>query len=116
MFAFRSAAVFLLCSATLLAQTATGIITGTIADPVGAVVANAPLTLKNTQTGAIYEASSSGTGNFSFAQLPAATYELTAAVPGFKTFVRANLAVAAAQTIRVDLILEVGTAQESVTV
>jgi hypothetical protein len=116
MSAFRFAAVFVLCSATLPAQTATGIITGTIADPGGAIVANAPLTLKNSQAGAIYEASSSATGNFSFAQLPAATYELTATVPGFKTFVRANLAVAAAQTIRVDLVLEVGATQDSVTV
>jgi hypothetical protein len=105
-----------LYSTAAFAQTATGIITGTIADPAGAVVAAAPLQLKNTQTGTIYEAASSTTGNYTFAQLPAATYELTAAVPGFKTYVRSNLTVLAAQTIRVDLILEVGTAQESVTV
>src|SRR5215831_12211148 len=110
------ASTLILYSAIGFAQTATGIITGTIADPAGAVVAAAPLQLKNIQTGTIYEAASSTTGNYTFAQLPAATYELTTAVPGFKTYVRSNLTVLAAQTIRVDLILEVGTAQESVTV
>ena len=41
----------ILCSVAALAQTATGTITGTISDPAGAVVANAPLELKNTETG-----------------------------------------------------------------
>jgi hypothetical protein len=100
----------------LCGQTATGIITGTIADPGGAIVANAPLQLKNSETGTAYEVASSSTGNFTFSQLPAGTYALTASLPGFKTYVRQNLAVLAAQTIRVDIILEVGTAQESVTI
>jgi len=100
----------------VFAQTATGIITGTISDPGGAVVANAPLQLKNSETGTLYEAASSTTGNYTFGQLPVGTYELTVTVPGFKTYVRQNLGVQTAQTIRVDLALEVGTAQESVTV
>ena len=107
---------FVACGWASFAQTATGIITGTIADPGGAIVANAPLQLRNSDTGTLYETASSTTGNFTFSQLPAGTYGLTASVPGFKTYVRQNLAVQAAQTIRVDLILEVGTAQESVTV
>ena len=37
-------------------------------------------------------------------------------VPGFKTHVRQNLGVQAAQTIRIDVVLEVGTSAESVTV
>jgi Carboxypeptidase regulatory-like domain/TonB dependent receptor len=116
MFAFRLGCALLLCGAVALAQTATGVITGTISDPGGAIVASAPLVLKNIQTGTTYEGSSSATGNFTFTQLPAATYELTATVPGFKTFVRSNLAIQAAQTLRVDLALEVGATQDSVTV
>ena len=105
-----------LCSVAAIAQTATGTITGTISDPAGAVVANAPLELKNSETGTVSQTVSSSTGNFNFSQLAAATYQLTVNVPGFKTHVRQNLGVQSAQTIRVDIILEVGTSVESVTV
>src|SRR5689334_10288328 len=105
-----------LCSAAAFAQTATGTITGTISDPAGAVVANASLELKNSETGTVSQTVSSSTGNYNFSQLPAATYQLTVNVPGFKTHVRHNLGVQTAQTIRLDIILEVGTSVESVTV
>jgi hypothetical protein len=105
-----------LCSVAALAQTATGTITGTISDPAGAVVSGAPIELKNSETGTVNQTLSSSTGNYSFSQLPAATYQLTVNVPGFKTHVRQSLSVQAAQTIRVDVILEVGANTESVTV
>jgi hypothetical protein len=106
----------LLCSAAAFAQTATGTITGTISDPAGAVVANVPLDLKNSETGTVFQTNSSSTGNYTFSQLPVGTYQLTVNVPGFKTHVRQNLGVQTAQTIRVDVALEVGTNAESVTV
>jgi len=108
--------VLLLCSAAAFAQTATGTITGTISDPAGAVVANVPLELKNAETGTAYQTASSSTGNYTFSQLPAGTYQLTVNVPGFKNHIRQNLGVQTAQTIRVDVALEVGTSVESVTV
>src|SRR5689334_4361823 len=105
-----------LCSAAAFAQTATGTITGTISDPAGAVVSGAPIELKNSETGTVNQTISSSTGNYSFSQLPASTYELTVNVAGFKKHVRQNLGVQSAQTIRVDVSLEVGTSVESVTV
>ncbi|MEO5924262.1 MAG: TonB-dependent receptor [Bryobacteraceae bacterium] len=108
--------VLLLPSSIAFGQTDRGTITGRIVDPAGAVVPNAPMDLINTQTGANYTAQSSATGNYTFAQLPVGRYQMTIAVPGFKTVVRENLGVQVAQTIRVDIILEVGTATESVTV
>src|SRR5512144_2626354 len=113
---FRLLVAVGLCSAAAFAQTATGTITGTISDPAGAVVPNAPLELKNSETGAVYQTATSSTGNYTFQQLPASTYQLTVNVPGFKTHVRQNLGVQAAQTIRIDVVLEVGTNTESVTV
>src|SRR5262249_15137566 len=71
---------------------------------------------KNTETGALYQAASSSTGNYTLAQLPAGTYEISVSVPGFKKYVRQNVTVAVAQTFRVDVALEVGAASESVTV
>jgi hypothetical protein len=99
-----------------LGQTDRGTITGRVIDPAAAVVANAPLELLNPATGAFYPAATSATGNYTFSQLPVGTYQLTVAVPGFKNYVRQNLRVQAAQTLRIDVTLEVGTQAESVTV
>ena len=97
-------------------QTDRGTITGTVADSTGAVVSAAAVQARNVDTGGVYPAASSTTGNYTIAGLPAGTYELTVTVPGFKKFVRTGLIVQAAQTIRVDATLEVGSATESVTV
>ncbi len=98
------------------AQSDRGTITGTIADPAGAVVANAAVEAKNVSTGAVYPVASSGTGNYTVAQLPAGPYELSVTVPGFKRYVRGGLQVEVAGTLRIDVALEVGGATESVTV
>ncbi|HEY7338825.1 MAG TPA: carboxypeptidase regulatory-like domain-containing protein [Bryobacteraceae bacterium] len=104
------------CAAIILAQTDRGTITGTVSDPAGAVVAGAPIEIKNVETGAIYQAGSSATGNYTLTQLPAGQYELSVTVPGFKKFVRKSVTVNVAETYRVDVMLEVGSATESVTV
>ena len=112
-FLFLSA---LFLSAVLLAQTDRGTITGTIFDPAGAVVAAAKVAAKNSATGAVYEVGSSTTGNYTLPQLPAGTYEMTVSVQGFKTFIRTNIQVTVAGTLRIDVPLEVGATSESVTV
>jgi len=57
-----------------LAQSDRGSITGTIADPSGAVVASAKVEAKNIDNGSIYEAGSSSTGNYVIPQLPTGNY------------------------------------------
>ncbi len=49
-------------------------------------------------------------------QVQIGDYDLTVAVPGFKTYTHAKFHVAANQIVREDIILEVGRATESVTV
>ena len=110
-----SICVFLL-ALSAAAQSDRGTITGTVSDPSGAVVANAPISAKHLETGATFEAGTSATGNYTLSQLPTGTYELTVNVPGFKKFVRQNLLLPVAQTLRVDVALEVGSNTESVTV
>ena len=100
----------------MFGQSDRGTITGTIADPAGAVVASAPIAIRNVDTGAVYQAASSATGNYTLAQLPAGQYEINVTVSGFKRYVRQGLAVDVAQTYRVDIALEVGSNSESVTV
>ena len=109
-------AAFVLCASVAFAQGDRGTITGTIADPAGAVVATAPIEARNVQTGAKYETQSTGTGNYTLSQLPAGNYEISVTVPGFKKYTRQGLTVEVAATMRVDVALEVGSAAESVTV
>jgi hypothetical protein len=97
-------------------QSDRGTITGTIVDPAGALVPGAPVEAKNVGTGAVYQAGASATGNFTLAQLPTGTYEFSVTVPGFKKYVRTNLLLQVAQTVRVDVVLEVGATSDSVTV
>ena len=106
----------LFCAALAFAQSDRGTITGTVTDPTGAVLANAALEAKNANTGATFRAASTTTGNYNLAQLPTGTYSLTATEPGFKTFVRQNIELPVAQTVRIDVAMEVGSATESVTV
>ncbi|MCU1340053.1 MAG: hypothetical protein JWO19_5634 [Bryobacterales bacterium] len=100
----------------LLGQSDRGSITGVVADPAGAVVANATIEARNVDTGGVYQAASTATGNYTLSELPTGAYELTVTVPGFKKFVRQGLALQVRQTLRIDAALEVGAASDSVTV
>jgi hypothetical protein len=102
-------------AASAFAQGDNGTITGTISDPAGAVVPGAAIEVRNVETGANYQVGSSATGNYVVA-VPTGNYTLSVTVQGFKKFVRENLAVPVAQTLRVDVSLQVGAANESVTV
>ncbi len=98
------------------AQSDRSTITGTITDQTGAVVANAPIEAKNLATGLVYSAASTATGNYTISELPVGTYEVTVAVSGFKKYVRSGLDLAAAQTYRIDIGLQLGASSEQVTV
>jgi hypothetical protein len=105
-----------LCALAVFAQTDRGTITGTITDPAGAVVANAPIEARNVNTGAVYPAATSGTGNYTIAQLPVGTYEISVTVAGFKKYLRTGIGVEVAGIDRVDVTLEVGATTDSVVV
>lgn len=106
----------LAASLCAFAQSDRGTITGTISDPAGAVVANAPVQVKNVDNGIVYQGASSATGNYTISQLPTGNYQLSISVTGFKKYVRENVFLPVAQTVRVDAHLEVGATTESVTV
>src|SRR5579863_2065676 len=91
---------------TAFAQSGTGKIQGTVSDPVGAILANAPVQAKNADTGAVYKAASTAKGTYSLADLPAGKYEVTVAIPGLKNFSKKNVTVLAAKTEPLDIRLE----------
>src|SRR5438874_2558098 len=84
-----------LSGAILLSQN-TASVTGLVSDPAGAIVASAPVQLKNAATGTVYNATSNSTGLFTIAGLPPGDYELTVTVTGFKKYI-ANVHVGASQ-------------------
>jgi hypothetical protein len=102
--------------APTLAQSDRGAITGTISDPAGAMIPKVSIEAMNTETGAIYQTVSSTTGNYTLAQLPVGLYQLTASQAGFKQYSRTGITVMVAQTLRIDVALEVGDIKETVTV
>ena len=107
----------LLCVAlTAFAQGDRGTITGTVADPANAMVTSAVVSARNTETGAQYDTVTTATGNYTLSSLPAGVYEVIVSAPGFSKSVQQGLRVQVAMTIRVDVILKVGSTNESVTV
>ena len=89
--------ISLFISFAAFAQTDRGSITGTITDSTGAVVPNAPVEVKNQDTGTVYKGGASATGNFIVANLPVAQYTLSVTVTGFKKYVRQNIQVTVAE-------------------
>jgi hypothetical protein len=106
----------LLLAGAALAQSDRGAITGTVADPAGALVPGATISAKHIETGAEHQTESTATGNYTLSQLPVGVYQLSVSLPGFKQYVRQGITVLVAQTLRIDVTLEVGAITESVTV
>src|SRR5215467_11560944 len=99
-------AFLLVASEIAFGQGDRGTITGTVADAAKAVVGGAGIEARNSESGATYNAATTETGNYTLAQLPAGTYQLTVSVPGFKKYIRQNILVEATQTVRLDVALE----------
>src|ERR1700680_2621072 len=112
----RLSACLVVVASLALGQGGSGTITGTITDPGGAVVPGATVEAKNTETGVVFAAVSTNTGNYTISQLPIGNYVVTAKVQGFKTYTHTNLVLTATQVIKEDIALQVGSAAETVTV
>src|SRR5262245_24808040 len=98
------------------AQSDRGTITGTVSDQTSAVIPGASVLAVNGETGAKYETISTETGNYTLTQVPPGVYSLTVELPGFKKYVRQGITVLVAQTLRIDIPLEVGADTDDVTV
>ncbi|MEK6299426.1 MAG: TonB-dependent receptor [Acidobacteriota bacterium] len=75
----------------LLAQTATGDITGRVVDAQGNAVAGASVTAKNAATGATRSTNSNDAGEYTITQLPPGAYDVTAEANGFSRALQKGL-------------------------
>jgi len=105
-----------LLAACLALRAQTGSLGGTVADPTGAVVPQAALTLTEVDRQLVRTTSSDDTGNYLFPSLPAGRYEIKAEKPGFKVFLQSGLILEVDQRTRLDLSLQVGAVGETVSV
>src|SRR5262245_7881943 len=90
---YRFAVLCLLQTATLLAQSDRGTITGTVLDPGNAVIPNATLRLTSKATGTVYETVSTGTGNYTLPSLPSGIYNLAVTAAGFNQYIQEGIQV-----------------------
>ncbi|MFN8641894.1 MAG: carboxypeptidase-like regulatory domain-containing protein [Candidatus Binatia bacterium] len=97
------------------AQTFTGGVRGAVKDANG-VIPGVSVQLINEATGQARDAVSNESGEYNFAAVPPGIYSIKATLTGFKTYENKGVRVAAQQFITLDVMLEVGTLQETITV
>src|SRR5258706_14292333 len=88
---------------------------GTVTDPQGNAVVGAKVTLTNTDTSSTLVSTSDDNGIYQFNALPPAPYRLTIEQPGFKKKVLEHVQIIPEQPNALDLPLEVGDVQQTVT-
>jgi hypothetical protein len=91
-------------------------IQGVVTDPQGGVISGVTVTLKNLETNQTQTTTTDDNGIYNFNSLPPSTYSLTAERQGFKKKVLNDVGVIAEQANAVTIQLEVGQANETVTV
>jgi hypothetical protein len=97
------------------AQTPTGSLRGSVADPAKAVISDAVVTVKNKETGAERIASSGSGGDFIISNLLPGEYEIKVAARGFKTYI-SSVTILVGDASTVEVALEVGEASETIVV
>ena len=98
------------------AQVLYGSLTGTVADPSGAVIQGAEVTALEVQTGVAHTQATDSTGNYRFNNLFPGTYKVTIASKGFSTQETAGVLVQANEIARVNAQLKTEGSTQNVTV
>ena len=114
---FLAFMVLAMCGVPALGQsTSTGTLSGTVTDPKGAVVPGASVTVKNTATNQEFTAETTGEGAFNVPSLTSGTYIATITAKGFKVAVVTDIKIDVGKTSSINVPLEIGSANETVTV
>ncbi|MGP8246356.1 MAG: TonB-dependent receptor domain-containing protein [Bryobacteraceae bacterium] len=107
--------VLLMCASTAYPQS-TGTITGTVVDPTGAAVPNAPITVHNKSTGEERRTATDASGVYAVPSLAVGTYSVEVKATGMAAMTAQNVVVPVGTTIRQDFTLQVATSNSVVEV
>ena len=113
---FAVIALLLAIPLAVSGQVTTATIVGTVTDPGGAIVPNAQVTARNTDTGLSRTVSSNDEGNYRIEFLPVGKYSVEVTLTGFKKALVSDVALQINDTVRVDVALNVGQVSETVTI
>jgi Carboxypeptidase regulatory-like domain/TonB dependent receptor len=106
----------LFCTASAWAQKDTGAIDGTVKDSSGKVVVGAKITVTDIDRGTVTETVSNGVGDYTASPLKVGRYKISVEKTGFKTALAGPVVVEVQEHPTVDVILQVGRVDETVTV
>jgi hypothetical protein len=107
--------VVLIAPALSFAQS-TGLISGIVVDPSGAVVPQASVVCRNVETDLKASATANSAGLVRFPGLPVGLYEVAVSKEGFGTLIREGIRLLTDQTVDLTLTLRVGQTSQSVEV
>ncbi|HWP99459.1 MAG TPA: carboxypeptidase regulatory-like domain-containing protein [Vicinamibacterales bacterium] len=103
-------------AAPALGQAVRGTLLGNVTDASGLALPGATVTITEVRTNLTYTTTTNESGNYVFSNLRDGEYRVEAELAGFKKAVRSGVKVDVNTTVRVDLRLEVGALEETVTV
>jgi hypothetical protein len=106
----------LLLAASAFAQTNRGSISGTVFDASSSVIAGAHVTVTSVGTNEVHKVSTSDAGSFSVPNLDPVTYRVEVEAAGFKKKIVDNVKVDTASNATVNVTMETGSVDTSVTV
>lgn len=93
-----------------------GSLVGTVRDPNGRVIPSVTVTITNNETNVSRKLATDENGNFRLDFLVPGNYQIVAEVSGFKKTELSPIKINVSETTRADLVLEVGSVTEQVTV
>ena len=108
--------LLLTVTATVLAQSTGGRITGAVTDPTGAIVPGVKVTLTSEATGVSRTNVTDAGGDYAFPEIPVGEYHLEFDGAGFKKNVRRGVTLQLSQVIVLNMIMQLGETREIVDV
>jgi hypothetical protein len=110
------AALMLGGSLSAFGQAVTATLVGTVSDPAKASVNNAQVKITEQQTGASLTQTTNDSGNYQFTFLPPGVYTVTVTMHGFQAQTTKDVPVPVNTTARLDVTLQAGSVEQSITV
>src|SRR5580704_1849288 len=109
-------AVLFSCAPSFAQAVVNSTVTGTVTDPSGASVVGAQVGLTETGTGLARSTQTNADGSYIFPDLPTGHYQIQVKKDGFNSYVQQNIVLEVASNPTINIVLQVGSVDQKVTV